>query len=139
MEMEYPSKRLEMVALENNKVFNVVIEKPIGNTVRVELTGNINVVKTNLPSLALENESHVVYNVDFWDNNESSIIWKSKDWLIYFGDDTNRVVNNFVLTTYYRRSLNMDDMIGRVTFLNHHSVTERFVVNLCDKSKGIYF
>lgn len=138
-----PSKLLEMVvALEDNKVLNIILEKPIGNTVRVEITGNIHTTKTNIPSLASKKEANVIVNVDFWDRSDASVIWKSEDWVIYFDDDTNTVVNNFDLSTYFIGSPDTDDVDGRVTFLNHHGVTDGFsikiVANPCDKSQGIY-
>lgn len=138
-----PSKQLEMVvALEDNKVLNIGIEKPIGKTVRVEVTGNIHEAKTNHPSLASENDSNVIANVNFWDRSDATIIWKSEDWLIYFDDDTNSVTNNFDLSTYFVGDRETDGIDGRVTFLNQRGVTDGFaikiVANPCDKSKGIY-
>lgn len=138
-----PSKKVEIVVpLEDNKEFNVEMENPTGNTVRVQLVGNVNEPKTYHPNLASPGDPNVIVNVEFYDKKDE-IIWKSKDWVVYYGDSVDKVFKNFDLTTYDSESDDDDDVKSRVKFINHHDMTDGFsikiVANPCDTSKGIYF
>lgn len=138
-----PSKKVEIVVpLEDNKEFNVEMENPTGNTVRVQLVGNVNEPKTYHPNLASPGDPNVIVNVEFYDKKDE-IIWKSKDWVVYYGDSVDKVFKNFDLTTYDSESDDDDDVRSRVKFINHHDMTDGFsikiVANPCDTSKGIYF
>lgn len=138
-----PSKKVEIVVpLEDNKEFNVEMENPTGNTVRVQLVGNVNEPKTYHPNLASPGDPNVIVNVEFYDKKDE-IIWKSKDWVVYYGDSVDKVFKNFDLTTYDSESDDDDDIKSRVKFINHHDMTDGFsikiVANPCDTSKGIYF
>lgn len=131
-----------VVPLEDNKEFNVEMETPTGNTVRVQLVGNIDEPKTYHPNLASPGDPNVIVNVEIYDKKHE-IVWKSKDWVVYYDDTVHKVVNNFDLTTYDSEADDDGDDKGRVKFINHHGMTDGFsikvVANPCDTSKGIYF
>lgn len=139
-----PSKTIEMVVpLEDNKVFIIPMDedKPTGNVVRVQVKGNIDEAKTYHPNLALANDPNVIVNLEFYDKKDDSIIWKSKDWIIYYDNSISKVEHNFNLKTYDIELHDNDDIKSRVKFLNQHGMTDgvsiKIMPNPCDTTKGI--
>ncbi|KAH8263164.1 hypothetical protein KR044_005504 [Drosophila immigrans] len=60
-----------------------VLEKPLGNFVRIILKGNIDVIKTRTPTAASKKDLYVAVYLRTYDPDKSSTAWKSQEWKVY--------------------------------------------------------